>query len=760
MKNKRSMTALAVMALAVFLLGLVASAAGPAVWNVPGDFATITDALAVASPGDTIQVESGYTGDGETFPILVQKDNISIIATDGVKLATGGIGSHAIFVVGAYRELNPDSDEYEPVTINGVTIKGFFIDSGTADIAFVVKNATYVTIEDNEIDSDVNLDEGIRLIDATHCTIKDNVIDSIAEIGIFLQNSDSNTLIDNTVRNAGLGLFIFESDNNTDTGGTYNKNGNGGVVINDSNENTLSELEVWKNNGWGVRFVYSDENTLADSEITWNTQGGIELLASDGNTVEGNLVYSNGTVNDGSEDAQIVITKGDKAIFTTDVFTDYNALGDLSEFVDEKHQIEAKLDLLEFWVDDLNSEMVEIRQQIAEAIGMCEEEDNAGDIQTLIDEIKAEKRSIEEGKIYNTLDDPKNDAAGTEGVQFVEGSAMDDPAWNFTLEDSYNDLAAELEKDVSGHPTYGENDDPFGLDYDGDDNDPAETADNEISWSKLDLIDILIIAIRYEIYNDDDESVDSLKEKLAELVEDGLITDQDAIDLRAKLDAALGFLAQIERVKTYDTDGDGSVYDGDTETDDEIDSLVEKLVKINELLDEARDALGTSDYAAAKEKLLDAKAWVEEFLNEAWDIYLYIADIRYKLCLVDLELPPFPEVNTNLVGKKEKPFEEITDNERDNMKTAIAGALDATDDTDDDIHEAVKGNRDWLSTEIAGEPVGVSCSTGNTISSNLIASDLQNTERNIGLVIECPGNFIPCLRRVPSPGRGDHPPLG
>ena len=723
---------------------------------VPDDHDTITEALAAAAqsrsngdPADDITrivVTEDYDGTGEVFPILVQVDDLTIEADGDVTVE--GVNSKAVFVVGGKRVYNPTTHQYDVVRVQKVTIKGFKITGG--DIGILVKEADEVTLSNNHIyyTAGEGPMEGIRLLNAAKCLLVENEIVRLSGIGIFIQGSSSepdksccNVLQGNSVSSCGLGLLIFESNNNTDTNGSYTENTNGGVVINDSSKNTLSKLYVWRNAGWGVRFVYADENALKDSEVIENTWGGVELLASQNNIIEGNLVYSNGTANDGSDDAQIVITKGDKAIFTTDVFTDYNKLGDLSEFVKEKHKIYDKLDLLVFWLDDLNFEMRAIRQKIATAIGMCEEEDGAGDIQALIDEIIAEKRAIEEGKIYNTLDNPYKDTAGNEPVVFTEGSKMTDPAYNFTLADTTNELAADLDAytDDGTSPYKGPN---FGLNRDGAD--PDITDDNEISWSKLDLIDILILAIRYEIWNDFD--ADSLKEKIDYLEGKGLITEGDADALREKLDAALGFLAQIERIKVYDTDDDGTVYPDDT--DDAIDSLVEKLAKIDDLLEEAKAELGEDppDYATAREKLLDAKAWVEEFMAEKDEIYDLIEDIRYKLCLVDIELPPFPEVNTNFVGKKEKPFDAITDDEINAVKDDIVAALNdadtAIDTTQEEILNAVVGREDFERADIDGAPVGVACSTGNTIASNLISSDLLNTDRNIGLVIECSGNFI------------------
>jgi hypothetical protein len=170
-------SALAMIVIAVLLsIGLVAAASTRYVGVSGGSpYPTITEALEAAIAGDTITVLDSYTGEDETFPILIQKNGITLQA-DGEVVITG-IASHAVFVVGAKRVYNPDIDRYEVERVTGVTIKGFiitsndvnddgdFIDAGDilADVGIVVKEADNVTITDNYI---VGTLEGIRLLDA------------------------------------------------------------------------------------------------------------------------------------------------------------------------------------------------------------------------------------------------------------------------------------------------------------------------------------------------------------------------------------------------------------------------------------------------------------------------------------------------------------------------------------------------------------------------------------------------------------------
>lgn len=212
--SKKVLTSLLV---AVFLIGTVATVAISATYEVPEDYDTITEALASDEVGadDTIDVRSDYDFDGEEFPILVQKDDVTI---DGNEADFDGNAGDAPFLtVGAKTRLN-DEGVQKNIPVSGITVKNFVV-NGETPVAFVVKHAEDVTIEDNTVDASAEGDwigEGIRLIDTTTSTVTDNTITAVGSdkiyetdakenlvggngIGIFVQNSSDNELSDNTV---------------------------------------------------------------------------------------------------------------------------------------------------------------------------------------------------------------------------------------------------------------------------------------------------------------------------------------------------------------------------------------------------------------------------------------------------------------------------------------------------------------------------------------------------------------------------------
>ena len=287
---------------------------------MPTQYATVTAALAAAEPGDVIEVAASYDSAdaGETFPITITKDDISIICEVGAIFRVPSSSVAFVFYLvdgGALKYAEITSEEgFDPEDADTL-----------GDLGVLIKESTDVVVEGNVIH---DLLSGIRLILASGNTLKKNELYNIGRvvegkrtgIGIFLEKSDGNTLSGNEVYDSGEGLFLFESDNNTVLGDSYHDNDQMGANLNDSNENTLEDLYVADNGTWGVRFMFADGNVLRDSEIAGNALGGVELAASVDNEIRDNYIHDNGTDTQ-RDNIQVVVTGGDKAIFRApDVF--------------------------------------------------------------------------------------------------------------------------------------------------------------------------------------------------------------------------------------------------------------------------------------------------------------------------------------------------------------------------------------------------------------------------------------------------------
>ena len=117
---------------------------------------------------------------------------------------------------------------------------------------------------------DSSTSEGVINISATNggCCVENLQIDgnnatysSIYNYGIYLTNSNNNTITGNTCNNNYNGIYLTSSDNNTISGNTCNNNSNAGIYLTRSNNNTITG-NTCNNNTYGIYLTSSDNNTI------------------------------------------------------------------------------------------------------------------------------------------------------------------------------------------------------------------------------------------------------------------------------------------------------------------------------------------------------------------------------------------------------------------------------------------------------------------------------------------------------------------
>jgi parallel beta-helix repeat protein len=234
--------------------------------TVPDDYATIQDAVDAATEGAKINVKSGsYTED-----VVVSTPNLEITASGKVTL-------NGSFTLNA----------------NGITIHKFkIVDPDNGVIGFSVSGAE---IEDNTFSGGYF---PIVFFGSTNCKIKGNKI-SGATNGIGLDNSDNNTIDENTVTNTGgdLGIVLQSgSDDNVVSGNTCKFFDFAGIWMLTSERNQLKD-NVCTNNRYGIELVGSNNNTIgSDNTASANSQYGIYLhFNSSNNTIKKNKAKGNTT---------------------------------------------------------------------------------------------------------------------------------------------------------------------------------------------------------------------------------------------------------------------------------------------------------------------------------------------------------------------------------------------------------------------------------------------------------------------------------
>ena len=134
---------------------------------------------------------------------------------------------------------------------------------------------------------------GIR-VTSSNCVIKNcHAYDNY--YGIYLSNSDNNTLIGNNLSNNEKGIrFVLSNDNflleNIVLGNKYST----GIELANSKNNTLASNNL-SSNGNGIRVALSDNNSLLENNVFGNKYGyGIELANSKNNTLAGNNLVDGG----------------------------------------------------------------------------------------------------------------------------------------------------------------------------------------------------------------------------------------------------------------------------------------------------------------------------------------------------------------------------------------------------------------------------------------------------------------------------------
>ena len=285
--------------------------------NVPGDYTTITEAVANANSGDTINVAEGTYStatNGETFPIAVNTANLTIQAT----------GAAADTIIDASNTVSPPTYQYAvTITADGVTFQGFTVKydwlSGMKFGGISLDGASGCTISDNI--GDVGGDAGIYLENSSdNNTISGNNLSNLPlDNGIYLYYSDGNEVVGNDVSsvtngfgNPGVGIFVYYSDNNLIHGNTANSDDKGiyikltshgnkvyentiegnsrGIDLENAYENEIYNNNAISGNSVGIMVENSPDNEIYGNLITGNSEKGIYLF---GSLTSGNEIYNN-----------------------------------------------------------------------------------------------------------------------------------------------------------------------------------------------------------------------------------------------------------------------------------------------------------------------------------------------------------------------------------------------------------------------------------------------------------------------------------
>jgi len=197
------------------------SAAGEALHvGIGQTYSNIQDAINAANESDTVYVHSGIYSENLTI-----EKSINIISTGGSSAAT-------------INNSNTDLNTIE-IKANGINISGFTIkQTGSSYSCIILNSVSDCTIKNNII-KDADGANGIYLINSGSNTIQDNTIEN-NYIGIYLEsNSNANTIKSNDIQNNVMyGMFVTVSSiDNT-------------IYLNDFSDNYDSNARDHGSNNW------------------------------------------------------------------------------------------------------------------------------------------------------------------------------------------------------------------------------------------------------------------------------------------------------------------------------------------------------------------------------------------------------------------------------------------------------------------------------------------------------------------------------
>jgi len=110
--------------------------------------------------------------------------------------------------------------------------------------------------------------------------------------GIILEDVQNGIILNNDIsNNYGIGLFVFNSDNNGISGNIINNNKDG-IVMLCSNFNNITENQISNNLEDGINLIFCDFNIISGNSIN-NNKNGIILYFSNHNTISGNNLIGN-----------------------------------------------------------------------------------------------------------------------------------------------------------------------------------------------------------------------------------------------------------------------------------------------------------------------------------------------------------------------------------------------------------------------------------------------------------------------------------
>lgn len=263
---------------------------------VPDDYPTIQEAINHANEGNTIFVKNGTY-----YENIVVNKTVSLVGENREKTILNGTTIDPTMIV------NASNLSIKGFTFIGYTFNNIIIDSTYGviiaenrivfnAIGIDVENSKNVTMEHNILNG-LGLDNiGIMLSHSSGCRIINNTVTSAILSGIWLWLSNGNLISQNLISDNDYGMYLRESDQNTISNNAILSNGGSGIYLeSDSSNNEILRNEIVEN--WcGIVFASSTSvqnrivhnNFVANVGHIWLQVSGAINIWDDGYPLGGN----------------------------------------------------------------------------------------------------------------------------------------------------------------------------------------------------------------------------------------------------------------------------------------------------------------------------------------------------------------------------------------------------------------------------------------------------------------------------------------
>jgi len=178
-----------------------------------------------------------------------------------------------------------------------IRIEGYNITTSSGALIEISGTTLYCQIGNNFLNGLSSSGYGIYFHNVKHVTIEENIIYHNGLNGIWLESSNYNSIINNTVYwNSWTGIKLgWSSNNNTVVNNAVFGNSEYGIWLGEggsSNDNSIVSNIIVNNNWGGINLEESSQNLLFKN-LVYNNTGGITLSSSNLNIIEHNTIYKN-----------------------------------------------------------------------------------------------------------------------------------------------------------------------------------------------------------------------------------------------------------------------------------------------------------------------------------------------------------------------------------------------------------------------------------------------------------------------------------